>query len=70
MPVVMPKPHSTSQSNAEIRGLDDLRVLRELEGAFDPNDSADARPLLSDLVRYATQIIAKLSSSRGNCGYP
>lgn len=70
MPQSLPKAQVAHHSSADIRRLEDLRALRELEGALDLHEIQGARPAAPDLSRRAMQIVAKLRPSRGNYGYP
>lgn len=64
---ISPNAGAARQSDAEIRRLEDLNILRELEGTIDVQDAPCARP---DLVHRLTQGVGKLRLSLGSYGYP
>ncbi|ATX65014.1 hypothetical protein [Roseinatronobacter bogoriensis] len=65
-----PHAHIARPNGVEIRRLEDLRVLRELEGTVDAQDSGSAKPLLHDMPQRLAQCLGKLRLNRGSFGYP
>ena len=65
-----PHAHIAHPTSVEIRRLEDLRVLRELEGTVDAQDSGRAKPLLHAMQQRLAQSLGKLRLNRGSFGYP
>jgi hypothetical protein len=70
MPDSSPHAQIAHHHSVEIRRLEDLRVLRELEGTVDAQDSGGAKPLLHAMPKRVAQMFGKLRLNRGSFGYP
>ncbi len=70
MPDTSPHAQIADRSGVEIRRLEDLRVLRELEGTVEDQEGGSAKPLLGAMPQRAAQIFGKLRLNRGSFGYP